>query len=121
MSQLVYPSGSDTRPVDLMLFGYHSTDTPRRASGARESRLPIDMDYVLSFAFVSSRQRVCMIDSIFYGQGDELPDGARILKIESKRVLIQKKRFKKWLETKEMKDRVEKGALKNKPTKNKPS
>ncbi len=121
MAQLVHPSGSDTRPVDLMLFGYHSTDAPRQASGARGPKLPIDMDYALSFAFVSKRQRVCMIDSMFYGQGDELPDGARILKIEPKRVLIQKKRFKKWLETKDMKDRVEKEALKNQPTKNKPS
>jgi len=119
MDQLVQPSGSDTQSVDLMLFGHQSTDIPYRGSrGHRAQQLPIDMNYALSFAFVSNSQRICLIDNKFYSQGAELPDGARIIKIEPKRVLIQKKRFKKWIDTKDVKEQLGKKALKNKPPNN---
>lgn len=120
LGQLVQPPEADTNAVDLMLFGYHSTDTPTGRSGRQAKTLPIDMDYDLSFTFVSSQQRLCMINRVFYSQGAELPDGARILKIEPKRVLIQKKRYEKWIDTKDLKGKTAKEPLKNKP-KNNPS
>jgi len=44
----------------------------------------------LTFAFVSDRQKFCIIDGSFYGERSELPDGGKVLKIEPQRVWVKK-------------------------------
>lgn len=98
---IAYPGGSQTSPVDLILFGYQSIqETGQRSEPAaygRQITLPVEMNYSLTFAFSSGKERFCLVNNIFCAEGDNLKDGGRILKIESGRVLIEKRGFKKWV------------------------
>jgi hypothetical protein len=51
----------------------------------------------LSLAFEGSAKRFCVIDNRLYTEGGQLPDGATIVKIEARRVLIAKKSIQQWL------------------------
>jgi len=105
LNSVAYPSGSQTAPVDLTMFGHQSTQGSGPESGqgfepasyGRQITLPVEMNYSLTFAFSSEKERFCFVNNIFSGEGDKLPDGGRILKIESGRVLIEKRGFKKWI------------------------
>ena len=55
------------------------------------------MAYNLSFAFYSDRRQICIIDKTIYTEGKELPNGARILKIESRRVLLDQNGHQEWI------------------------
>jgi len=103
LRSIAYPSGSGTAPVDLIMFGYQSIQASGSSQGfepaayGRQITLPVEMNYSLTFSFSSGKERFCFVNSIFCGEGDNLPDGGRILKIESGRVLIEKRGFKKWV------------------------
>lgn len=101
LRSIAYPSGSEVTPVDLILFGYHSIQESGQESEAanygRQITLPVEMNYSLTFSFASGKERFCFVNSIFCAEGNKLPDGGRVLKIESGRVLIEKKGFKKWV------------------------
>ncbi len=102
---IAYPSGSGTAPVNLIMFGYQSIQGSGQESGqgfepatyGRQITLPVEMNYSLTFAFSSGKERFCFVNRMFCGEGDKLADGGRILKIESGRVLIEKRGFKKWV------------------------
>ncbi|OQY14510.1 MAG: hypothetical protein B6I30_00310 [Desulfobacteraceae bacterium 4572_187] len=105
LRSIAYPSGSQTAPVDLIMFGYQSTagygqgsdQRTEQAAYQRQITLPVEMNYSLTFAFSSGKERFCFVNGLFCGEGDNLKDGGRILKIESSRVLIEKRGFKKWV------------------------
>ncbi len=105
LRSIAYPSGSGTTPVDLTMFGYQSIEGSGQESGqrfepaayGRQITMPVEMNYSLTFAFSSGKERFCFVNSIFCDEGDNLPDGGRILKIESGSVLIEKRGFKKWI------------------------
>ena len=78
------------------------------------------MEYRLSFALVSKNKKFCVVDGSFYGEGSSLPDGGRILRIEPNRILIQKKRFKKWIYADDVTEKDENQAVQNQK-KNNPS
>jgi hypothetical protein len=46
--------------------------------------------YALTFTFASGGKKFCIIDGSFYPQGADLPDGGKILKIESGKVWVKK-------------------------------
>jgi hypothetical protein len=46
--------------------------------------------YALTFTFASGEKKFCIIDGSFYPQGADLPDGGKILKIESGKVWVKK-------------------------------
>ncbi len=102
---IAYPGGSQPAPVDLIMFGYQSITESGKGPGqrydlatyGRQITLPVEMNYSLTFAFSSGKERFCFVNSIFCSEGDSLPDGGRILKIEPGRVLIGKRGFKKWI------------------------
>jgi len=112
LRSIAYPSGSKTAPVDLIMFGYQSIQESGSGQGfepaayGRQITLPVEMNYSLTFSFSSGKERFCFVNSIFCGEGDSLPDGGRILKIESGRVLIEKRGFKKWVFPDEDKKRI---------------
>ena len=101
LRSIAYPSGSGAAPVDLIMFGYQSIQESgqrtEQATYGRQITLPVEMNYSLTFSFSSGKERFCFVNSIFCGEGDNLADGGRILKIESGRVLIEKRGFKKWV------------------------
>jgi len=109
LRSIAYPSGSGEAPVDLILFGYQSfQETGQKSEAAtyqRQITLPVEMNYSLTFAFSSGKERFCFVNHTFCGEGDTLPDGGRILKVESGRVLIEKRGFKKWIFPDEVKKR----------------
>ncbi|MEA3436994.1 MAG: hypothetical protein U9R43_11055 [Thermodesulfobacteriota bacterium] len=105
LRSIAYPGGFQTAPVDLIMFGYQSIIEYGQESGQRTEQaaygrqitLPVEMNYSLTFAFFSGKERFCFVNGTFCGEGDNLVDGGRILKIESGRVLIEKRGFKKWV------------------------
>lgn len=55
------------------------------------------LSYVLTLSFTSPKKNFCMIDNKLYSEKNSLPDGGKILKIETGRVLILKNSKKQWL------------------------
>jgi hypothetical protein len=97
MASLVYPSKSEPTAVNLKLWGYQPMQTIRRTALNRQAAPPSRMDYSLTFAFSSKKKRLCIINGSFYSEGSELPGGGEIVKIDPKRVLINKHRFTQWI------------------------
>jgi hypothetical protein len=89
------PPGLKTN-ADLTALGYVPMITAD--PGGFGDQNTKDKDYRLTMAFNGRVKRYCIIDDHLYAEGAELPDGARILSIESKRVLIDKASIQQWLE-----------------------
>ena len=53
--------------------------------------------YALTFTFASGEKKFCIIDGSFYTQGADLPDGGKILKIESGKVWVKKGELMTWI------------------------
>jgi hypothetical protein len=97
MASLVYPSKYEPTAVNLKLWGYQPMQTTRRTAPNRQAAPPSRMDYSLTFAFASKMKRLCIINGSLYSEGSKLPEGGEIVKIEPKRVLVNKHRFTQWI------------------------
>ncbi len=97
MPNLTRPVLADQRPVNLVPLGHAPLFRKGNPSNGGNPEKGTPLGYSLTFAFQSDRRRLCVIDGELYQEGAELPDSARILKIEPKRVLIKKKGRKNWL------------------------
>jgi hypothetical protein len=53
--------------------------------------------YALTFTFASGEKKFCIIDGSFYPQGADLPDGGKILKVESGKVWVKKGELTTWI------------------------
>lgn len=53
--------------------------------------------YALTFTFASDEKKFCIIDGSFYTQGADLPDGGKILKIETGKVWVKKGELTTWI------------------------
>ncbi len=95
MHALAQPVLSDPRPVNLVPLGYADYKNKWNGSSGDEAKMRTPFDYSLTFAFQSARRRLCIINGELYLEGTDLPDSGKILKIESKRVLIKKNGRKK--------------------------
>lgn len=96
MAALIRPQKSDISHVDLGLFGYQPVIMGRHALRTATGEA-VSTDYVLSLAFVSGKRRFCIIDDVFYEEGNSLPDGAEIIQIESSRVMIKSRNIMHWI------------------------
>jgi len=93
-------SGSD---VDLKLFRVNSphednitqTSSINTLEPSREDKA--NFSYALTLCFASVKNKFCVIDGALYREKGELPDGARLLKIENDRVFILKHNKKEWI------------------------
>ncbi len=97
MPVVAYPSGSEISAVNLSLFGYQPVKERTYRRVEKRLILPPQMRYSVSLAFSAKTKRFCVIDGNFYQEGATLPDGGKIVKIEPRRVLIRKDRFKCWV------------------------
>jgi len=97
LASLAIPPEQDSSDVNLALFGYLPGERHRYRKTGKEGLLPSGMDYSISFAFSSNTKGFCVIDKAFFQKGSALKDGARIIEIESRRVLIEKDGFKVWI------------------------
>ena len=97
MTSLVYPSKYEPTAVNLKLWGYQPIQSIRRTVRNRQAAPPSPMDYSLTFAFASKMKRLCIINGSLYSEGSKLPEGGEIVKIEPKRVLVNKHRFTQWI------------------------
>jgi hypothetical protein len=81
--------------ADLSALGYLPVDHARPDNNGVEATVP---EYRLSLAFKGPEKRYCIIDDRLYAEGAVLPDGATIVRIESRRVLIDKESLRKWVD-----------------------
>ena len=97
LNRLAALTGDDQAAPDLRLFGYRIRDSFTPATYPVDDFKPAVAEYSLTFAFASEKKRYCIINGTFFSEGDRLPDGGRILKVEASRVLIEKEAFKQWV------------------------
>lgn len=88
------PADKRTAAPDLSIFGYFPASPTKRISHENDNKHP---KYSLTFTFDAKRHRTCLIDGAFYTEGSTLPDGAVIVTIAHKRVLIEKQQHRKWI------------------------
>jgi hypothetical protein len=97
LPMLASPPSRKRAEVDLSTLGYVPViaSTRRDATGGTAA---INVDgYRVSLTFDGSYKRFCVIDRHLYAEGAVLPDGAAIVKIESRRVLIARNNMQRWL------------------------
>lgn len=91
------PSASPGGPVTLEPFGYQRPQAAGGFSDRGSGESEESSTYALTFTFSSGARRFCVIDGLFYPQGGILPDGGRIVQIESHKVLVRKKESEIWI------------------------
>ncbi len=99
MAGLISPPGPSRLPVNLMVFGYQNDIQGNLGmqQNHRRSELNEQVNYSISFAFSSGKKRFCIIDGEFYKEQSDIQHGGKVLKIESKRVLVSKHGINKWI------------------------
>ena len=99
MHLLTAPVPRMRKRADLSGLGYVPlvTVNPGMATGEK-SASNAGPDHRLTLAFDGRVKRYCVIDDRLYAEGAVLPDGATIVKIESRRVLIAKESLQQWLD-----------------------
>jgi len=98
MHLLSSPPPQMQQRADLSAFGYVPLVAGGSALGVKEAADKASSDHRLSMAFDGRIKRYCVIDDGLYAEGAVLPDGATIVKIESRRVLIAKENMRQWLD-----------------------
>ena len=93
------PEAGDDR-VDLMALGYDAGKPVNPEAVDSETNASVRMDYSLTLTFCSDEKNYCIIDGKFASEGIYLSDGGKIIKIESDRVMVQKKKIRSWIYTK---------------------
>ncbi|MEW6264225.1 MAG: hypothetical protein AB1641_14240 [Thermodesulfobacteriota bacterium] len=94
LAALAAPEESQSTVVNLGLFGPQDGAAVR--APADTGPVKTEMDYAVTLAFASPRKSFCVVNGVLYAQGATLPDGGRILHIESKRVYIDRKGVGAW-------------------------
>ena len=98
MKTLTNPPARKPVPADLRLLGYvhHGSEKfqSRTKTRVKNSTQP---DYLLSFTFSSGRKRFCILNNKFYQEGDQLPEGSQIVRIQTRRVLLDTNGLQYWI------------------------
>lgn len=97
LSDIARPDQEAGAPLDLRLFGYRKAEKAVAPVKRIEKPAQDPITYNLSFTFNSDRRSFCIIDQTIYTEGKELPEGARVLKIEPRRVLLDRDGQRKWI------------------------
>jgi len=97
LETLATPPPGDLTGVNLGMFGYAGDEWRRRLRSGETNLLPPGMDFSVSFAFSAQDHAYCVIDGVFCREGTAIGGGARVLKIESSRVLVKKGDYEAWI------------------------
>jgi hypothetical protein len=97
MHLLSTPPPHLVRRMDLSALGYVPISAFKADRKAADSSGGLSSEHRLTMAFDGRVKRFCIIDRKLYSEGGVLPDGATIVKIESRRVLIAKESLQQWL------------------------
>ena len=97
LPDIAQPGEQAGGPVNLRLFGYRKAEKVRPPAAVIEKPVEDPMTYHLTFAFYSDRRRFCIINQTIYTEGKQLPDGARVLKIEPRRILLDQDGQRQWI------------------------
>jgi hypothetical protein len=98
LEMLRHPPVQKKTPSDLRLLGF-VTQSPG-ATGffrAKQTNRQNITDFLLSFTFSSGKRRFCVIDGVFYQEGDYLPDESRIFRVAARKVLLEKNGLQSWI------------------------
>lgn len=95
---IAYPIFKENRPVNMQIFGVTSyTYSNNQDSNNQYVIKKTEPEYSVTFALKSGSQGICTINNKMYREGDSLPCGSIIHKVESHRVSIKKNNKSKWL------------------------
>ena len=97
MHLLSAPSRQSMQAADLSVLGYVPLSAAGGLTGGSTAAAAKMPAHRVTLAFDGRGKRFCVIDSELYSEGAVLPDGATIVKIESRRVLIAKEQRQRWL------------------------
>lgn len=99
LADLANPSGRDAVPSDLSLFGRQPVQSGPAGFNHSYSHATANrsVGHSVSLAFSSGRKKFCIVDGTFYKEQSDLPQGGKILKIESTRILVDKNGVHKWI------------------------
>lgn len=97
LSMLASPPPQFRRQADLSAFGYREVLPVARKQSFENDGTVTASKHRLTLAFKGHAKSFCVIDNQLYPEGAELPDGATIVRIESRRVLIANKSIQSWL------------------------
>ncbi|MEA3297739.1 MAG: hypothetical protein U9R56_07740 [candidate division Zixibacteria bacterium] len=93
---LAHPGTGTIPGVDLKLFGEREI-VQQRNPVRRGKKEVTKFSYDITFTFVSDRNQYCYINDHFYQQGDVMPDGGVVSRIEAQQVLINKNNIAEWI------------------------
>ena len=112
IATLVRPSAKVIPLLDLEPLGYQKTTddiiVPEPLESLiKEKETPkkkvivippeVKFDYKISMIYISRKQSNTVINGKFIKRGESLPDGAKVLRIRKKKVLIKKQGISKWI------------------------
>ena len=99
MMEVANPIGLESVPDQPIRFWHYSDQDNSRYKTIEQGGEKVDFKaaYALTFTFTSGEKKFCIIDGSFYPQGADLPDGGKILKIESGKVWVKKGELTTWI------------------------
>jgi len=99
MMKLANPIEPESMSDQSIRFWHYSDNdySHNKTLDQRGGKVNLRATYALTFTFASGEKKYCIIDGSFYPQGAELPDGGKILKIESGKVWVKKGELMTWI------------------------
>ena len=99
MIELANPVEPESMSDQSIRFWHYSDNDYSRYKTIDQGgeKVNLTATYALTFTFASGEKKFCIIDGSFYPQGAELPDGGKILKIESGKVWVKKGELTTWI------------------------
>lgn len=99
MMELATPDELESLSYQPIRFWHYSDQNNSRYKTIDQGGENVDFKaaYALTFTFASGEKKFCIIDGSFYSQDADLPDGGKILKIESGKVWVKKGELTTWI------------------------
>ena len=99
MIELANPVEPESMSDQSIRFWHYSDNDYSRYKTIDQGgeKVNLTATYALTFTFASGEKKFCIIDGSFYPQGAELPDGGKIMKIESGKVWVKKGELMTWI------------------------
>ncbi len=97
LPMLAAPGKRLVEAKELTLFGYQAPALDEDGKARRESENLEQSGFQLSLVVLAGVGRYCILDGNLVSEGTQMEDGTAILKIESHRVLVARKKERRWI------------------------